>query len=87
MRYLTTVTGCFLLASWLTAMAGDMECGTHLITDDEINGQSKSEVREKCGDPNEEYGNNWHYKKEEGLTYILHFNDDGQLESISTEES
>ncbi len=85
MRYFNIAIGFFLLASGFTAMAGEMECGTHIISDGEISGQTKHEIRQKCGKPHEESGNDWYYKKEEGLTHKLHFNDSGQLESISTQ--
>ena len=83
MRIPSVATACFLLVNWLTAMAGDMECGTNLIEGDEENGQTMSEIRQKCGEPDEVDGLDWYYKKEGGATYLLHFNDDGQLESVS----
>ena len=83
MRNLSVAIGCFLLVSWFPAMADDMECGTYVITDDDESGQSMSEVKDKCGEPNELKGDDWYYKKEDGTTYRLHFNDSGELESIS----
>ncbi len=74
-----------LLGGAVTAMAGDMPCGAHVITDGETDGATKSEVSGKCGAPHEVNGDDWFYKGEGGETYRLHFNDDGKLESISEE--
>lgn len=73
----------FVLASQL-ASAGSMTCGTHMIQDDQINGQSRSDIEEKCGAPESSYGNDLYYKKG-NVTYRLHFNDGNQLESITEE--
>ena len=83
MRNLGIVIGCFLLASWFPAMADGMECGTHLITDDEESGQTMSEIKEQCGAPDSVTGDDWYYKKEDGATYQLHFDASGELDSIT----
>lgn len=73
----------FVLASQL-ALAGTMTCGTHMIQDDQIPGQSRSEVEEKCGTPESSSGDDTYYKQG-NVTYRLHFNDGDELESITEE--
>jgi hypothetical protein len=73
----------FVLASPL-ATAGSMTCGTHMIQDDQIPGQSREEIEEKCGVPESSHGNNIYYKKG-NVTYRLHFNDGNELETIAEE--
>jgi hypothetical protein len=72
--------------SSLNAFAGSMYCGTQIITDDEMQGESTQSIREKCGAPDEKNGNNWVYKHSDGATYRLHFNDNGELGSIELVE-
>ena len=85
MRISGIAIGSFLLVNWATAMATDMECGTYTISEDETDGQTMSEIRQTCGEPGEVDGNAWYYKKEEGVTYQLRFDDNGELESITTQ--
>jgi len=73
----------FVLSSQL-ASAGSMTCGTHMIQDDQINGQSRTDVEAKCGAPDSSSGNDLYYKKG-NVTYRLHFNDGNELESITEE--
>jgi hypothetical protein len=73
----------FMLSSQL-ASAGSMTCGTHMIQDDQIPGQSRSEVEEKCGTPESSSGDEMYYKKG-NVTYRLHFNDGNELETIAEE--
>ena len=73
----------FVLASQ-HASAGSMACGTHMIQDDQIPGQSRSEVEEICGTPESSSGNDIYYKQA-NVTYRLHFNDGDELESITEE--
>ena len=54
-----------------------------MIQDDQINGQSRSDLEDKWGTPENSNGNDLYYKKG-NVTYRLHFNDGNQLES-STE--
>ena len=83
-KYLSLMaTSLFVLASQL-ASAGTMTCGTHMIQDDQIPGQSRSEVEEKCGTPESSSGDNVYYKQN-NVTYRLHFNDGDELESITDE--
>lgn len=67
-----------------TALAGTMPCGSHLIQDDQMHGQSRGEIEEKCGAPESSQGNNLYYKKG-NVRYQLHFNDGDVLESITEE--
>ena len=73
----------FVLASQL-ASADSMSCGTHMIQDDQIPGQSRSEVEGKCGTPESSSGDDMYYKQG-NVTYRLHFNDGDELESITEE--
>jgi hypothetical protein len=73
----------FVLASQQVP-AGSMMCGTHLIEDGQINGQSRSEIEEKCGTPDSSSGNELYYEQG-NVTYKLHFNDSNELESITEE--
>ena len=82
MKYLNLIAGCLFTLISFTAMAADMKCGTHMISEDEEVGMTKSDVIQKCGHPQEEHGNSMTYKHEGGSTYVLHFNDNGHLESI-----
>jgi len=74
----------FVLASQ-AASAGSMRCGTYLIEDGQIPGQSQSEVEEKCGTPQSVSGNNLYYNIG-NVTYRLHFNTSDELESITEEQ-
>ena len=73
----------FVLASQ-AASADSMRCGTHVIQDDQIPGQPRSEVEEKCGTPESSSGDDMYYKQD-NVTYRLHFNDGDELESITEE--
>jgi hypothetical protein len=55
-----------------------------MIQDDQINGQSRTDVEAKCGTPESSSGNDLYYKKG-NVTYRLHFNDGNELESITEE--
>jgi hypothetical protein len=68
-----------------TSMAADMTCGNNIIQGDQLNGMSMGEVESMCGKPESQYGSDWTYKKDQS-TYILHFNGNGQLESIIEQE-
>ena len=71
----------FMLSSQL-ASADSMTCGTHMIQDDQIPGQSRSDVEGKCGTPESSSGDEVFYKKG-NVSYRLHFNDGDKLESIT----
>jgi hypothetical protein len=85
MRNFGVVIGCILLMSWFPVMADDMECGTTLISDDEESAYSMGEVQQHCGEPSEVVGDDWYYRKDDGSSYTLHFNDDGQLEELTAQ--
>jgi len=79
--HITVVAG-LLLAT--TAQAGSITCGDATITDDQDVGQSTEQILQQCGPPTSQDGNNWMYDRSnqgQGI-YILHFNGDGQLDSI-----
>jgi hypothetical protein len=73
-----------------TAQAGTLRCGNAFITDDQPDGQSRQQVLAKCGEPTNRDGDDWYYDRADvgQGTYVLHFNDSGELESIEqqTEE-
>jgi hypothetical protein len=77
-----TVVAALLAAA--TAQAGSITCGDATITDDQDVGQSTEQILQQCGPPTSQDGNNWIYDRSnqgQGI-YILHFNGDGQLDSI-----
>jgi hypothetical protein len=79
--HITVVAGLLLTA---TAQAGSITCGDATITDDQDVGQSTEQILQQCGPPTSQDGNNWMYDRSnqgQGI-YILHFNGDGQLDSI-----
>ena len=75
-----------LMGIWMAgiAQAGSITCGDATITDDQDEGQTTEQVLQQCGQPTSQDGDNWIYdRSDEGQgTYILHFNDSGQLDSI-----
>ena len=73
----------FVLVSQQSS-AGTIMCGSYAIQDDQINAQTRADVEEKCGVPDRSSGNNDYYRQE-NVTYRLHFNDAGELESITEE--
>ncbi|UCE90354.1 MAG: hypothetical protein JSW10_05955 [Pseudomonadota bacterium] len=81
---ITATTGALLLLGVHSAYADSITCGTHIVSDDQTQPQTKGEIRQKCGKPKSERGNNLYYEHAGG-TYRLHFNDNGELESISRE--
>ena len=75
---------CAALMLYGTARAETMTCGSSLITDDQTDGLFSEQVQAQCGAPTAMEGNDWIYDRTdvgEG-TYVLHFNDSGELESI-----
>ena len=77
--------GCLLFLGCNTASAGTMNCGTHIIIDGQLQGQSREEIKEKCGAPLREVSAEVIYKKN-GVTYKLHFNGNNELETITVVE-
>lgn len=74
-----------LFMAYNTASAGTMNCGTHIIVDGQLQGQSREEIKEKCGAPLREVFGEVIYKKN-GVTYKLHFNGNNELETITVVE-
>ena len=79
-----TILSVLLLSSTM-ASAGSMNCGTHIIEDGQLQGQSREAIREKCGAPLREVSAEVIYKKN-GVTYKLHFNGNNELETITRVE-
>jgi len=67
-----------------TAQAGSISCGDAIITDDQDMGQTTEQILDQCGQPTSQDGDNWIYDRSDvgQGTYILHFDDSGQLDSI-----
>ena len=85
MKVMQTFTGLLILCFGLNvASAGSIRCGTHLIDDGESSGQSRAEVKKKCGTPDSSSGDSLHYKIM-NVTYKLHFNASDELTSITEE--
>jgi hypothetical protein len=80
-----SILGFSLLLGVGSVSAASMSCGTHEIRDDQIPGQTRAEIRHRCGEPQSSAGDNLYYKKG-GRTYRLHFNDSDELESIEEQE-
>lgn len=80
--FITTACVGLLLAG--SARAGSMSCGDATITDDQDEGQTSMQILDQCGEPTTRDGDNWIYDRSDigQGTYILHFNDSGQLDSI-----
>jgi len=74
-----------LFIAYGTASAGTMNCGTHIISDGQLQGQSREEVREKCGAPTKEVYGEVFYKID-GVTYQLRFNGNNELDTITVVE-
>lgn len=79
-----SVAACAALLLAGTAQAGTMNCGESIIVDGQPDGPFKQQILAQCGEPTSEDGDDWFYDRADvgQGTYILHFNDSGQLESI-----
>ena len=79
-----TVSICMGLLLAGSARAGSMSCGDATITDDQDEGQTTMQILDQCGEPTSKDGDDWLYDRSDmgQGTYILHFNDAGQLDSI-----
>ena len=82
-QYLS-VSACAALLLAGTVQAGTLTCGDAIVTDNQPEGQFKEQILALCGEPTSREGNNWFYDRADvgQGTYILHFNDAGQLDSI-----
>ena len=80
--FLTAVGAVLVFAG--TAQAGSMTCGDATITDDQDEGQTTMQILDQCGEPTSQEGDTWLYDRSDvgQGTYILHFDDSGQLDSI-----
>ncbi len=67
------------------ALADSITCGQQIIEDDQLQGMTTMQVEEKCGKPAEMRDNVWVYQRPGQFTKILNFNDNGELQSITTE--
>jgi|OpeIllAssembly_1097287.scaffolds.fasta_scaffold125506_2 hypothetical protein len=68
-----------------TANAGSIRCGTDLIEDDQVAPASRGFVLEKCGPPDDQYGDVLIYKR--GHTrFALRFDAEGRLQEIAEEK-
>ncbi|MEE8263909.1 MAG: hypothetical protein V3R40_01450 [Gammaproteobacteria bacterium] len=62
--------------------AGNMRCGGEIIEDGQTVGPYKNEILQLCGPPTDDSGDQWIYVRHGSASKVLHFNSDGQLESI-----
>jgi len=78
------IAGCAGLLLAATTQAGSISCGDAIITDDQDEGQTTMQILDQCGQPTSQDGDTWLYDRSDvgQGTYILHFDDSGQLESI-----
>ena len=75
----TFITGCLFT---FQAHAETMECDEEIIEDGGTSGPMLAEVIEKCGEPTSQEGDSYVYEKE-NATYVLVFDDAGNLDSIT----
>jgi hypothetical protein len=78
------IAGCAGLLLAATTQAGSITCGDATITDDQDEGQTTMQILDQCGQPTSQDGDTWLYDRSDvgQGTYILHFDDSGQLDSI-----
>lgn len=67
------------------AQAAAMYCGVNLIEAGGEPAPTQAQVLAQCGEPSSREGDTWYYRRPDGSTYRLHFNDNGELESIEEE--
>ncbi len=63
----------------IPVMAQEMRCGEELISGDQVDPLLTEQVLEKCGEPTEIDGFEWHYAEQEK---VLVFNGNNELETI-----
>jgi len=70
----------------VSADAGEIKCGDVVLVDHDpaVNAEmvAESYVLEKCGEPMFKAAGKWLYERPEGVTKVLHFNDDGKMVTI-----
>jgi hypothetical protein len=83
------VSGILAMLPAASAQAGTLRCGGDIIIDDQLSGQFKEQILEQCGAPTDKNGDDWLYDRTDvgDGVYVLHFNDDGQLESIEEQSN
>ncbi len=87
MKMLQALMGFSILSSGLgTASAAMMPCDGQEIRDGQVPGQTRAEIEEQCGAPESSSEDNLYYRKD-GVSYRLHFNANGELESITEQQS
>lgn len=67
------------------AQAGSMRCGGDIISDGQRVAQTQTEIVYKCGEPYARNYSTWLYVQSDGSVYRLHFNDNGELDTIKLE--
>jgi hypothetical protein len=65
-------------------MAESMMCGDTVIQDGQLEPVTADQVLAACGEPTTKEPGQWVYAKPGELAKTLRFNDEGNLESIST---
>lgn len=73
----------FLLFAALSAKADILTCGGKVFTDAERFGASKGEIRDACGDPQEDGYTHWVYIQD-GTKYLLTFGGNGLLTNVQS---
>ena len=87
MKAVHVLMGFLILFSGLgTASAAVMVCGGYEVRGGQVPGQTRAEIEEQCGAPESSSEDDLYYRKD-GVSYRLHFNDSGELESITEEQS
>ena len=66
-------------------MAGSMMCGDTVIQDGQLEPVTAEQVLAACGEPTTKEFGQWVYAKPGELAKTLRFDDEGNLESISTQ--
>ena len=67
-----------------SVLAGSIACNGTIIADDQRDAQFKQQILDQCGQPTSMEDDDWIYDRSDvgqGI-YVLHFNDNGQLDSI-----
>jgi hypothetical protein len=66
------------------ALAGQMRCKGRIIKDGKKPGATMAEVLHRCGQPYDEYRNQWLYVKGDAV-HRVYFNERGELRRIQSE--
>ncbi len=79
------ITFLLLAISTGSVTAGSIRCQGELLLDDQTAPLTETQVREKCGQPVAQDFRVLTYRTEDNVTRVLHFNDAGELETITEE--